>query len=274
MKQHPEIVNELQDIAPTLASLQGRGCPFVIPVGEKKDFEKVDWQKLAEQKEYETILGNKVGAWAVPENYWQSLEQELMSKIAATENPSIESQDFPLAASFTTPDNYFQNFTEIVLEKVTVGDFAIKHEKSFQTPAGYFDELETQIFDKIKAAEKSSPKKTTLIIQWRRIAVAAVLAGVIFSAIWFLKSSNTSIGIKPIEATAMNEQQVQEYVQEQASEAEIQNMVEANDLETAQEEELQQLLTKPEEQKTENKKAVVEEYISNEIDESTLTELL
>ena len=54
----------------------------------------------------------------------------------------------------------------------------------------------------------------------------------------------------------------------------IQNMVEANELETAQEEELQHLVSEPEEKTSENKKAVLEEYISNEIDESTLTELL
>jgi hypothetical protein len=273
MKQHPEIVNELQDIAPTLASLQGRGCPFVVPVGEKKDFEKVDWQKLAEQKEYEAILGNKAGTWAVPENYWKTLSQDIFNNTTKEVPQELAIAEISKIGGFTTPANFFDRLNDEIFSKIEGEVIAIQKTQAFRTPEAYFEGLEAEILNKI-TAEKVIVRRRTLLVNWRSTAVAAVLAGVIFSAVWFLKLNNTSLGVETVAATAMNEQQLQEYVQEQASEADIQNMVEANELETAQEEELQQLVSEPEEKTSENKKAVLEEYISNEIDESTLTELL
>lgn len=272
MKQNPDIVLELQDIAPTLASLQGRGSPFTIPQETLKAIELSEKAKNAIDVE-NLVFGTKSNVWAVPENYWLTLNEDILNKINSIAADEIDLARISKVGAFTTPENYFEPLADLILDKVKYTSLPSRAQASFTTPNNYFENLESQLFTKIKEDTAKAPKKI-IFVQWRRIAVAAVLTGVIFSAIWFLRNNNTPIGVSAVAPTAMNEQQVQEYVQEQATEADIQNMVEASEQENIQEEDLQKLLSQPKEQKTENKKAEVEEYISNEIDESALTELL
>ncbi len=272
MKHNPDIVLELQDIAPTLASLQGRGTPFTIPQEGFKTIELSEEVKNANDAE-SLVFGTKSNIWAVPENYWLTLNEDILNKINSITADEMDLATISKVGAFTTPENYFEPLADLILDKVMHETPPVKSQPSFAIPKNYFENLESQLFTKLKEETAKTPKKI-IFVQWRRMAVAAVLTGVIFSAIWFLRSNNTPIGVSAVAPTAMNEQQVQEYVQEQATEADIQNMVEASEQENIQDEDLQKLLTQPKEQKTENKKAEVEEYISNEIDESSLTELL
>jgi len=272
MKQNPDILLELQDIAPTLASLQGRGNPFTLPQNEWKPFETT----VEAMGPYETeklVFGSKANVWAVPEDYFQTFSKTILAQTTTAPAAITELAEIPKLGAFTAPTHYFEGLADLVLEKAQQANLGGKANNAFTTPTAYFENFETQLFEKIEQSTKQMPRVRKMII-WRSSAIAAILSGVIFSAVWLLRSSSVSIGVTAVAPTAMNEQQVQEYVQEQASEAEIQSMVEANEQSSLQEEELQKLLTNPSETKTENKKAEVEEYISNEIDESTLTELL
>lgn len=121
MKHSDEILEELQAVSPYLAAMP-RGNPYVVPVGY---FESLPAAITAESED--KILFNSILniAYSVPENYFEGLAQNIMTKIAITEEDNL-SEEAPILYSLTrqpvysVPEGYFAQVIPIPGAKTKV----------------------------------------------------------------------------------------------------------------------------------------------------------
>lgn len=98
--------------------------------------------------------------FVVPKNYFEGIEDCVESE--------LKLRQFSNNSGFKIPENYFENVENEVFLKTKKTD-----EKTLKIPKGYLDSLEDKVFDKIKSTEKS--KVFTLNRLWIPASVAAML---------------------------------------------------------------------------------------------------
>lgn len=97
---------------------------------------------------------NPENPFTVPEGYFDSLNEQVLSKIKVEElKKSI------LETGFTIPSNYFEELSGNIQARVNVEEALDKGTAAFTVPEGYFDELTGNIQARI-SIEKAADKET------------------------------------------------------------------------------------------------------------------
>ncbi len=129
------------------------------------------------------FLNYKVGkhhGFSVPEDYFNELESEIVSKKATANLPDFN--------GFSTPQNYFNELEDDLLERIP--EISLPNKTNIGgVPEGYFDSLEDSILNKIKN-EQESDKEIKVISLSKRIRkyipVAAAASILLFIATYFI----------------------------------------------------------------------------------------
>jgi len=267
MKHANSILIELQELAPFLASLQKNNA-FQVP---ENYFEATTVNQLnvsnLKPNPNELIWASKNGAFTTPDGYFEQFS-ELLEKQINTLPFQVSENSLPFSKvnSLTVPEGYFENFADQLVAQINAAkpfkesiELPFSKSNSFAVPESYFEENVSTILNKVNQLEAPAGKR----IVWnsfatiRRIAIAASIMTVLFGSLWLVQ---------------------------------LQSMHTANDSLTAQElssfmdnnsdELTEQMLMENKSTPTEaSKKGAMEEknikdYIDNEVDESTLNELL
>ena len=117
-----------------------------------------------------TILLNEIprekGGFEVPKNYFESLEDGVLSKIIE-ENFQIKS-----SSGFKTPENYLDSVENEVITKLK--SEVLQNKKADNIPPNYFNSVENNVLNKINSERKIiTLKRVTKIVA--PIAIAASL---------------------------------------------------------------------------------------------------
>ena len=136
--------------------------------------------------------------YAVPAGYFEGLADQILNRIKALEATDAKEELSYLSSllsnvskkvPYSVPAGFFQNLSEDVLKKISEHEdsqtseeeietlspllSSLKNKNPYSVPAGYFEALETK-------AEKKETKVISITKRkWYRLAVAAVVIGVI-----------------------------------------------------------------------------------------------
>lgn len=181
MESRNNILQELQELSPVLAS----SYPLPVP-------------------------------YKVPEGYFGQLPSDALTTAkASSDNATDELHALsPLLGGISKkppyhlPDNYFRDLAENSLAETKAVSFVqqelddfspvlsnLKDAPLYQVPAGYFDQLPNAILDKVKAAQPAKVVQMGRRNNLRRyIAAAAVILVLFTGALWFIQRPGTAGG--------------------------------------------------------------------------------
>lgn len=176
MNFHKDILNELNEISPLVASI-----PRVNPL-------------------------------SVPENYFKGLSSNILDKI---EFSGDESGFAKIASPFQAPDGYFEHISRDILalvkdnavtaegeiQKLSPVLAQVQHMNVFETPEGYFNSLPSVILSKVKAvpAKIVTMRKPAIL----RYAAAAVISGIMGLSLFSIFNNQDASGIAGYSAGVM-----------------------------------------------------------------------
>ncbi|MEP6583660.1 MAG: hypothetical protein ABJA90_05325 [Ginsengibacter sp.] len=216
MKISSEILNELKEVAPLLATLE-RVNVFRVPEGY---FTKLNERlfSLAILNTPEELYFNRTNIQQVPEGYFDTLSTNILAKIKASypETADEELNNLSLLLGslkaknvFKVPDGYFDSLSANVLaankeinhetadqelHNLSSILYSLKKENVFEIPDRYFSNLSSDIIKKVK------PASAKIVVMksrnsWLRIAAAAVITGIIaIGSLQIFNNSSNQIG--------------------------------------------------------------------------------
>jgi len=151
--------------------------------------------------------------YSVPQGYFEGLADSVLAKIRADQVVAASeeiAQLSPLLAGisrnlpYSVPENYFQsNFETLPFlisenEELLVLSF-VEKEMPYVVPTGYFANLPEQIIERLGNGKTSGRIVPLMKRKWMRLAVAAVMAGVItISGIAYFNGKNSSSTNVPV----------------------------------------------------------------------------
>lgn len=138
--------------------------------------------------------------YSTPDNYFNNFEEKLLNKLSIKENESV----LPTETGFSTPDNYFDNLEETVLQKLSIEEDNSNTTKQtgFITPNDYFDNLEDDILNKLPTTET---KVIKLFHKKQYLYVASIAAILILSFFILNPINSNSLTFDDIEYAAFEE---------------------------------------------------------------------
>lgn len=160
MERSAEILSELQEISPLLASIDAKNV-LEVPEGYFSALEK----RIVGHVLF--YLNKAEESWSVPQGYFETLSDRILTK--------IKDEDVRQEIKTISPAlNY------------------LKDENVFSVPENYFEELSDHIFDKInqKDTQVISLKKVRRI--WQYAAAAAVTAGIFIGSLFIFNNNNNN----------------------------------------------------------------------------------
>lgn len=116
---------------------------------------------------------SKKHPFIVPQNYFEELEDRLLSKINhKLDSKSIVNLDAP-------SESYFDEFENKVLSAIKAKQFESRKLKHpFKTPLNYFEDFDTTIINKVDEQKSKKITSTPKITVWRRYSLVAIAASV------------------------------------------------------------------------------------------------
>lgn len=205
MESRNNILKELQELSPVLAS----SYPLTVP-------------------------------YQVPEGYFGQLPEAILAMVKTPDNAAEELETLsPLLRGisktppFHLPEGYFKDLTENTLAETKavafvqeeLEDFSpllsqLKDAPLYQVPAGYFDQLPGAIMQKIQEKQPAKVVKMGSRMTLRRyIAVAAVLLVLATGAWWFFQPAAPGIetaGIDQSKVQNLPDEELISYLNEQS----------------------------------------------------------
>lgn len=174
--------NFLKQKAPVLSSIKKQNC-FLVP---ENYFENL----FASTNSF--INHSTEELFNVPLDYFD--EDKTLNRI---ESISANKQDF------IVPEGYFENLSESVIQSVVPQ----VNQRTVELDAGYFDELNHKVWEKINKEKNNSQKQEPLIIplfSYRNVGIAAAASIVLFVLIYLGFENN-------FQKTEMVENKMPEY---------------------------------------------------------------
>lgn len=197
MEKDPTIVTEINEISPLLATLQGRNV-FSVPDGYFQSLSETI-QEAAQTGILREIQGKeKKPLQTIPDGYFESLSNSILQKIR-TEQVIAEEDELPRILTQTGEKNVLT------------------------TPEGYFDSLPGKILKEINHAARARViplhKKPVF-----RLAVAAVVATLLFIGFFFTKSRQPHNGFAIVNKKTVPLAEARKYNSETAFEKGISSL--------------------------------------------------
>ena len=95
-----------------------------------------------------------------------------------------------IASGFKTPPNYFQNFNQILKNKMEQESIIIQ-DNGFKVPENYFENFNSKVFQKLNKENNEKTKESKVINSrfWMSSAAAVLL---LIGSMWFLNLSKES----------------------------------------------------------------------------------
>jgi hypothetical protein len=144
--------------------------------------------------------------YTVPDGYFDGLAQSILSKIK--DNSIISTADelnamSPLLASisrkmpYSVPENYFTSLTEnlpILINEDQESAILkyIDRGNPFEVPVGYFENLPDQVLNKVSNRNKGARVIPMRPHKWRKLAVAASIAVIAVSGVFYFTGKSIS----------------------------------------------------------------------------------
>lgn len=119
--------------------------PFTVPEGY---FDSLNEQILSKIKLEELKKNVPETGFIVPENYFEELAGNITSRIAIEEILDKEE------SGFAVPHGYFENLEQQIQSRIMVEEALAEKPEGFAVPEGYFDRLTENILDKTTRQEK------------------------------------------------------------------------------------------------------------------------
>ncbi len=180
MKNYIDILLELKELAPTLASLE-RQNPFAVPEGYFQNLESAALERglaadeLAEMAPKLSSM-EKLRPFSVSDNFFGELHESVMLRatnrleddVPSTSINEITAQQ---AQVFTVPEGYFNTLHQNILnslkdveediELATIQTDQITRKEALSVPTGFFDQLHSNIMSKVKDLAEDDEVATT-----------------------------------------------------------------------------------------------------------------
>lgn len=129
-----------------LPQLVGKGNPFAVPEGY---FEELDERIMAAVKMDELKNNIPDDGFTVPGGYFEELSGVIQARLTVEE---VINKD---ETGFTVPSGYFENLNDNIQSRLTV-EAAMEPGEGFEVPAGYFENLSSQIQSRVFVEEALS----------------------------------------------------------------------------------------------------------------------
>jgi hypothetical protein len=157
--------------------------PFTVPEGY---FDSLDEQVLSKIKLEELKNSMPEMGFAVPENYFEDLAGNIQSRIAVEEILDKET------AGFAVPEGYFDNLEQQIQSRIFVEEALDAQPAGFDVPEGYFTDLTNNILNK---TTEQKPERKGIVRQMFstaafKYATAACLALAIGGTLYLNKTGN------------------------------------------------------------------------------------
>jgi len=138
--------------------------------------------------------------FTTPENYFNNFDEKLLKKLSIEKSEST----LPLETGFKAPDDYFENFEETVLHTLSVEKNTLSTQKhtGFVAPENYFDNLEHEILNKTTTTET---KVVKLFSKKQFLYVTSIAAILVFSFFILNPKNSNSLTLDDIEYAAFEE---------------------------------------------------------------------
>jgi hypothetical protein len=154
----------------------------------------------------ETNLPETQTPYTVPDGYFDGLAQSILSKIKDNNTVSAEDETnaiSPLVASisrnmpYSVPENYFTSLSENLPILINEDEESallkyIDRANPFEVPVGYFENLPNQILNKVSNRNKTAKVIPMKPHKWGKLAVAASIAVIAISGVFYFSGKNTS----------------------------------------------------------------------------------
>lgn len=131
----------------------------------------------------------KSSGFNVPENYFDSIEDAVLSEIIITKIDSKKDKN-----AFKTPEDYFESVEDLVITKLK--SEAIQTENNEEIPENYFTSIEGTVLNRLKSNSEIAANKRNLVKIFAPIAIAASLL-----LIFVLKINSSTISFDSITST-------------------------------------------------------------------------
>jgi len=248
MENRTDILNELQELSPTLAAIEKVNV-FTVPEGY---FEYLEADVLMRIEKENGLTGH--AEKDVPAGYFDGLATSILAKIKAKESEeenkveetgilSPQLSAIQHTQTFEVPAGYFDTLADSILARIKTADaedaateirvlspmlYSIQNENVFRIPAGYFEGLSETVLNKVKPAAKVVTMKSRTATFFK-YAVAAVFTGVMALGVFKFTGNSTKNELPDYVKIGMND--IKDVDQELAkiSEADIIKYLEAND---------------------------------------------
>jgi hypothetical protein len=194
MENSIDILNELRQLSPTLATIEKVNV-FTVPTGYFESLDADILLSIDTENGSLNLTGNDPFA-EVPVGYFENLAGSILTKIKAQDNEETETLSSQLTGIqgknvFDVPEGYFDALTGSILAniKTTEADnavseikalspmlYSIQNESVFEVPSGYFEGLTESVLNTVNPQVKvvSMKRRTTTFFKY---AVAAAFTG-------------------------------------------------------------------------------------------------
>lgn len=146
--------------------------PFTVPEGY---FDSLDEQILSKIKLEEMRNSIPETGFAVPENYFEDLAGNIQARIAVEEALDKE------AAGFAVPDGYFDNLKQQIQSRIFVEEAMDAQTAGFDVPEGYFTNLTSNILNKTtqqKPGRRGVVRQMFASVAFKYAAAACFVLGI------------------------------------------------------------------------------------------------
>lgn len=160
MKNRVNILNELQEIGPVVATI-GHQNPYTVPAGYFEGLADQVLQRIKADEADTPVLPSIPHPYEVPQGYFEGLADELLKRVKAGETTSLLLQDAK-NNPYQVPQGYFEGLADQVLQRVKADDIMLSsalqqaRHNPYQVPQGYFEGLADQVLQRVKADEANN----------------------------------------------------------------------------------------------------------------------
>ncbi|MFA6056908.1 MAG: hypothetical protein WC756_01825 [Taibaiella sp.] len=248
MKNKDEITTELKTLGAGIIAGIGAENVFHVPENYFGQFpgQMMDIiQHMNDETSFDMSV-DKSGPFAVPSNYFDGLNHEIMLKIKAMDSIVHQGeyvwQDKEKSTPFAIPEDYFATFESRLLNRISNEEVGVqheiesispllaglKHEKTFTVPENYFNtEVFTQQVKEQEVKAKVVQHPAVKSITWARwAAAAAVMAIFTFGGFHYLVPSSEVSSEPSFEQSLAKipDNKIQEWLSNNMDEADINNL--------------------------------------------------
>ena len=212
------------ELSPVLAQ-SNPVTPYEVPQGYFENLPEAILTRVQTGEASPVLPVSRQNPYSVPTGYFENLADTLLSRVKAEKANSAKEEIEALSPvlgklnktnPYTLPTGYFEDLAtnitdgakaiELVneeLENLSPLMVGLKNKIVYEAPEGYFDSLANTMLAKAKKQQPAKVVSMNFGRSMMRYVAAAVVAAIVFGAIWFI--NNPVKSIEGITAKELNE---------------------------------------------------------------------